>query len=81
MRNIHDLNEYHKYKNITTGTDNRYSLSHSSDYKPTGLGWFVTIVVVHMFIFFISSGADVESITTLLGFGLIAYLFAQWISK
>lgn len=81
MRNIHDPNEYHKYKNIMNGTDNRYSSRHSSNHKPTGLEWFVIGVVVYMLIFFISSGADGESITTLLGFGFIAYLHNGLVSN
>lgn len=80
MRNIHDPNEYHKYKS-TTGNNNVPNTNGNSNLKPTGLGWVVICILVYFLISFISSGADGESITTLLGFGFLAYLFAQWISK
>jgi len=82
MRNIHDPKEYHKYKSVTGNNDSdNISNKGTSDHKPTGLGWVVIVIVIYFLISFISSGADGESISTLLGFGFLAYLFAQWISK
>ena len=78
MRKIHDPREYHRYKAFTSNNSNKTS---SSDYKPTGLGWVVICIVVYALIFFIFDGADGESISTLLGLGVLAYLYAQWISK
>lgn len=82
MRNIHDPKEYHKYKSVT-GSDDSGNIPNkgTSDHKPTGLGWIVICIVIFMLISFISDGASEEAISTLLGVGFIAYLFAQWISK
>lgn len=80
MRNIHDHNEYHKYKS-TTEENNKNSSNSSSTPKPTGLGWIVIGIVVFMLISFISDNASGDAISTLLGFGFIAYLIAQAISK
>lgn len=79
MRNIHDPNEYHKYKS-TTDNNNVPNTNSNSNLKPTVLGWVVICILVYFLISFISSGADGESITTLLGFGFLAYLFAQWLN-
>lgn len=82
MRNIHDPKEYHKYKSVTGSNDSgNIPNKGTSDHKPTGLGWVVIVIVIFFLISFISSGADGESISTLLGFGFLAYLLAQWISK
>ena len=82
MRNIHDPKEYHKYKSVTGNNDSDNIFNNgTSDYKPTGLGWVVIVIVIYFLISFISSGADGELISTLLGFGFLSYLFAQWISK
>ena len=80
MRKIHDPNEYNKYKSVT-GSDNNHQSKVNSNYRPTGLGWVVIGIVIFMLILFISDGASKEAISTLLGFGFIAYLFTQWISK
>lgn len=78
MRNINDHNEYHKYKSTSNNTNNS---GRSSGNGPTGLGWFVIGIVVYMFLFFLFNGASAEAIETLLAFGILAYLFVQWISK
>lgn len=45
-----------------------------------GWGWGVIVVVVIMLIFFIADGASWDAIDTLLGLGLLAFLFFRWIS-
>ena len=82
MKNIHDPKECHKYKSVIGNSDSgNIPNKGTADYKPTGLGWVVIVTVIYFLISFISSGADGELISTLLGLGFIAYLFAQWISK
>ena len=56
-------------KNTSKGTDMRF-----------GWGWGVIVIVVIMLIFFIADGASWDAIETLLGFGLLAFLFFRWIS-
>ena len=73
MHNIHDLNEYHKYKNTTS--DNNIG---SSKYGSNGACWIVIGIVAFMLISFISDGASAEAIETLLAFGVITYLFGKW---
>ena len=48
--------------------------------KGFGLGWVVIVLVVIMLIFFIADGASWDAIDTLLGLGLLAFLFFRWIS-
>lgn len=64
--------------------------SKDNDNKPTnkgsgsnmnfGWGWGVIVIVVIMLIFFIADGASWDAIDTLLGLGLLAFLFFRWIS-
>ena len=47
MRNIHDPKEYHKYKSVTGSNDSgNIPNKGTSDYKPTGLGWVVIVIVI-----------------------------------
>ena len=48
--------------------------------KGFGCGWIVIVIVVLMLIFFIADGTSWDAIDTLLGFGLLAFLFFRWIS-
>lgn len=45
-----------------------------------GWGWGVIVIVVIMLISFIADGASWDAIDTLLGLGLLAFLFFRWIS-
>lgn len=45
-----------------------------------GCGWVVIVLVVIMLIFFIADGASWDAIDSLLGLGLLAFLFFRWIS-
>lgn len=58
-----------KPKSTNSGTDMRF-----------GWGWGVIVIVVIMLIFFIAEEASWDAIETLLGFGLLAFLFFRWIS-
>ena len=71
MRNIHNHNEYHKFKSTT----NENGSGRGSGNGPSGAGWVVIIIVGCFFIHFLFSGASWDAIDTLLGLGLIAYLF------
>ena len=43
-------------------------------------GWIVIVIVVILLISFIADGASWDAIDTLLGLGLLAFLFFRWIS-
>ena len=75
MRNIHDPNEYHKYKSTNGGSNNRGGLG-----KGFGCGgWIVIAIVVFFLISFIADGASWEAIESLLAFGFIAFLLVRWL--
>jgi len=78
MRNIHDPNEYHKFKSTTGGSNNGGG---SGGKGPSGAGWVVIIIVGYFFLHFLFSGASWEAIETLLALGIIAYLFFNWLFK
>lgn len=73
MRNIHDPNEYHKYKNTSSGNNS------GGNYQgPNGACKIVIIVFILSFIYFLIEGASSDAIETLIAFGIIAYLFVKW---
>lgn len=78
MRDIHDHNEYHKYESITKGSNN---VGGSGVGKPSLGGWIVIIIVICFLISALSDGFDVDVIDRILGFGLIAFLFINWMTK
>lgn len=78
MRNIHDPNEFHKFKSTTGGSNNGGG---SGGKGPSGAGWVVIIIVGYFFLHFLFSGASWEAIETLLALGIIAYLFFNWLFK
>ena len=78
MRNIHDHNEYHKYESTTKGSNN---VGGSGVGKPSIGGWIVIIIVICFLISALSDGFDVDVIDRILGFGLIAFLFINWMTK
>ena len=78
MRDIHDHNEYHKYESITKGLNN---VGGSGVGKPSLGGWIVIIIVICFLISVLSDGFDVDVIDRILGFGLIAFLFINWLTK
>lgn len=67
-----DMNDFHAFK--STGGGSRGNGGTGGGF---GCGWVVIIIVVAMLIFFIADGASWEAIDTLLGLGLIAFLFAR----
>lgn len=73
MKNINNPNEFHKYKSTTSSDGN--NSGKGSGNRPSGAGWVVIIVVGYFFLHFLFSGASWDAIDTLLGLGLIAYLF------
>lgn len=68
-----DMNDYHAFKS-TTGGDGGGSGGGKWDF---GCGWVVIVIVIYMLIHFIFSGSDFKAIDCLLGWGLIAFLFAR----
>lgn len=48
--------------------------------KGFGCGWIVIVIVIILLISFIADGASWDAIDTLLGLGLLAFLFSRWIS-
>ena len=76
MRNIHDPNEFHKFKSTSGGSNNGGG---SGGKGPSGAGWVVIIIVGYFFLHFLFSGASWEAIETLLALGIIAYLFFNWL--
>lgn len=78
MRNIHDPNEFHKFKSTSGGSNNDGG---SGGKGPSGAGWVVIIIVGYFFLHFLFSGASWEAIETLLALGIIAYLFFNRLFK
>ena len=78
MRNIHDPNEFHKFKSTTGGSNNGGG---SGGKGPSGAGWVVIVIVGYFFLHFLFSGASWEAIETLLALGIIAYLLFNWLFK
>jgi len=67
-----DMNDFHAFKSTGGGSG-----GNSGSGGGFGCGWIVIIIVVAMLIFFIADGASWDAIDTLLGLGLIAFLFAR----
>ena len=74
-----DMNDYHAYKSTSGGSGNGSSGGGGGG-KGFGCGWIVIVIVVIMLISFIADGASWDAIDTLLGLGLLAFLFFRWIS-
>ena len=70
------MNDYHAFKSTGGGSDG----GSSGGGGGFGCGCIVIVIVVLMLIFFITNGASVDAIDTLLGLGFIAFLFLRWIS-
>ncbi len=73
-----DMNDFHAYKSTSGGSGG--GSSGGGGGKGFGLGWVVIVIVVIMLISFIADGASIDAIDTLLGLGLLAFLFFRWIS-
>ncbi len=73
MRNIHDPNEFHKYKS-TTSDNNSVSSSRRGISIPCKI---VIGIVLFFLISFIFDGASIDAIDTLLALGFIAYLLVK----
>ena len=73
-----DMNDYHAFKSTSGGSGGS---SGGGGGKGFGCGWIViVIVVILLLISFIADGASWDAIDTLLGLGLLAFLFFRWIS-
>ena len=72
-----DMNDYHAFKSTNGGSGGS---SGGGGGKGFGCGWIVIVIVVILLISFIADGATWDAIDTLLGFGLLAFLFFRWIS-
>ena len=73
-----NMDDYHAYK--STSEESGGSNGKGSN-GGLGCGWVIIVVVVVLLISFISDGASWDAIDTLLGFGLLAFLFVRWITK
>lgn len=71
-----DLNDFHAFKS----TSGESGGSSGGGGKGFGCGWIVIVIVVILLISFIADGASWDAIDTLLGLGLLAFLFFHWIS-
>ena len=71
-----DLNDFHAFKN-TSGDGDGGGSGGGKKGGGFGLGWVVIVIVVIMLISFIADGASWDAIDTLLGLGLLAFLFAK----
>lgn len=71
-----DMDDYHAFKSTSGGSGG----SSGDGGNGFGCGWVVIVIVVLLLVFFIASGASWDAIDTLLGLGLIAFLFFRWIS-
>ena len=69
-----DLNDFHAFQNTSGGDGGSGSGKKGGG---LGLGWGVIVIVAIMLVSFIADGASGDAICTLLGFGLIAFLFAK----
>ncbi len=69
-----DMNDFHAFKSTSGGGGNS---SGSGKGGGLGCGWLVIVIIVIMLIYFIADGASWDAIDTLLGLGLIAFLFAR----
>ena len=72
-----DMNDYHAFKSTSGGSGGS---SGGGGGKGFGCGWIVIVIVVILLISFIADGASWDVIDTLLGLGLLAFLFFRWIS-
>ena len=71
-----DLNDFHAFKN-TSGDGDGGGSGGGKKGGGFGLGWVVIVIVAIMLISFIADGASWDAIDTLLGLGLLAFLFAR----
>lgn len=72
-----DMNDYHAFKSTSGGSGGG---SGGGGGKGFGCGWIVIVIVAILLISFIADGASWDAIDTLLGLGLLAFLFFRWIS-
>lgn len=72
-----DMNDYHAFKITSGGSGGSGS---GGGGKGFGCGWVVIVAVVILLIFFIADGTSWDAIDSLLGLGLLAFLFFKWIS-
>lgn len=72
-----DINDFHAYKSTSGGSDGNSGNGGGG----FGCGWIVIVIVVILLIYFIANGTSWDAIDSLLGFGLIAFLFVRWITK
>ena len=72
-----DMNDYHAFKSTSGGSGGG---SGGGGGKGFGCGWIVIVIVVILLISFIADVASWDAIDTLLGLGLLAFLFFRWIS-
>ena len=73
-----NLNDYHAFKSTSGGG------SSGGGGKGGGFGcggWAVIVIVAVLLIYFIADGASWDAIDTLLGLGLLAFLFFRWLFR
>lgn len=67
-----NMNDFHAFKSTSGGSDG------GSSGGPGCATWVVIAIVAFFLISFIADGASWDAIDTLLGFGLLAFLFVRW---
>ena len=72
-----DMNDYHAFKSTSGGSGGSSGGGGGNGF---GCGWIVIVIFVILLISFIADGASWDAIDTLLGLGLLAFLFFRWIS-
>ena len=71
-----DLNDYYVYKSTSSDSGS------SGGGKGNGFGcggWAVIVIVAVLLIYSIADGASWDSIDSLLGLGLLAFMFFRWL--
>lgn len=71
-----DLGDFHAFNSTSGGSGGGSSGGGSGGFGCAT--WIVIGIVVFFLISFIGDGASWDAIDTLLGFGLIAFLFVRW---
>ena len=66
-----NLDDFYAYKSTSSNDNN------NTGGGGLGCGWVVIVIVAYMLLHFIFNGASFKAIDTLLGLGLLAFLFAK----
>lgn len=70
-----NMDDFHAFKGTSSGAGGTGGSGGGG--RGFGCGWVVIVIVVLMLLFFIGNGASWDAIDCLLGFGVLAFLFAR----